>query len=86
MWLSELTFELFNQFVERYGKSHASMYVFDSCLQYADVVPAGELTEHPKCMPEQYQVESVVESYRNYYRLGKQEIAQWKNGIPEWYQ
>jgi hypothetical protein len=36
-------------------------------------------------MPDEYKVDDVVESYRNYYRGGKKNILVWKNGHkPEW--
>jgi len=36
-------------------------------------------------MPDEYKVDDVVESYRNYYRQGKKDILVWKTGYqPEW--
>jgi hypothetical protein len=37
-------------------------------------------------MPEEYKVEDVVESYRNYYRGAKRDFATWKmRNVPEWF-
>ena len=37
-------------------------------------------------MPDKYKVDSVVESYRNYYIGDKAKIAEWtKREIPEWF-
>lgn len=47
------------------------------------------MTEPPKCMPEEFKVDGLVESYRNYYRLGKKNTIQYrwtKREIPEWFQ
>jgi len=42
-------------------------------------------TEPPKAMPDEFKVNDVVESYRNYYRGAKMKFAVWKNGYkPEW--
>lgn len=49
------------------------------------------LTPPPLTMPDECKVsggkwEHVVESYRNYYRLSKTEMASWKHGkIPYWF-
>jgi hypothetical protein len=49
-------------------------------------IPDVGLTEPPKAMPDEFKVESVVESYRNYYRGAKSGFAVWKNReIPKWF-
>lgn len=48
-------------------------------------LPELGLTELPKCMPDKYKVDSVVESYRNYYIGDKSNLFKWtKRKIPEW--
>jgi hypothetical protein len=38
-------------------------------------------------MPDEYKVDSVVESYRNYYRGAKASFAVWKNReTPFWFE
>lgn len=36
-------------------------------------------------MPDKYKCTDVVESYRNYYKDEKRDIASWKNGKPWWW-
>jgi hypothetical protein len=37
-------------------------------------------------MPDEYKVNNVIQSYRNYYIGAKKDFAKWKNrGIPEWF-
>jgi len=37
-------------------------------------------------MPDEYRVDDVVESYRNYYKGAKANFAKWtKRNIPEWF-
>ena len=44
------------------------------------------ITEPAKAMPEEYKVDDVVESYRNYYRGAKKDFATWKmRSVPEWF-
>ena len=39
----------------------------------------------PKAMPDEYKVEDVVESYRNYYMGPKKSFLSWKNReVPDW--
>jgi len=45
------------------------------------------LTEPVKCMPEEYKIGDVVESYREFYRKDKKSFAKYKNKsyiYPEW--
>lgn len=49
-------------------------------------IPSGS-TELILAMPEQYQTDDPVESYRNYYRESKQHLHHWKKrGEPSWIQ
>lgn len=49
-------------------------------------LPAIGSTPRPLAMPDDCKVDSVVESYRNYYRLHKREISRWPDAeIPEWF-
>ena len=43
-------------------------------------------TTPPKAMPDECKLESVVESYRNYYIKEKKSFAKWKNrNTPKWF-
>jgi hypothetical protein len=46
----------------------------------------GTMTSFALAMPDEYKVDSTIESYRNYYKGAKTSFAVWKNrSIPEWY-
>lgn len=80
-WLQRLGYELGNEYRFRYGRDH-------KCEQYIKgelASPPSALadqpfiwTEPPKCMPDEYKRESVVDSYREYYKQAKRAIATWK--------
>lgn len=82
-YVHELVNELHNEYQNRYGKTHKSALVAES-LDLPNIEDKG-FTDPPKCMPDEYKVDCVVESYRNYFNGEKQHIAQWKNKTPEWF-
>jgi len=48
-------------------------------------LPDIGLTQLPKCMPDEYKVDSVIQSYRNYYNGEKKHLFDWKNrNKPNW--
>jgi hypothetical protein len=86
LYLCELGLELCREYTYRYGKRHKSQDVIEWCLTNKAQICYKGLTSQPKAMPDECKVDSVVESYRNYYMTSKREIASWKNReIPEWY-
>ncbi len=49
-------------------------------------IPDIDFTTPPKAMPDEYKVDDVVESYRNYYIKEKYKFTSWKNRfVPEWF-
>jgi hypothetical protein len=86
LYLCELGLELCNEYTYRYGRRHKSQEVIEWCIiNKPNIVDIG-YTEPPKTMPDEYKVDSVVESYRNYYIGAKKDFAKWKNrDIPEWF-
>lgn len=50
-------------------------------------ISVGYKTLQPMAMPPQYQVQDVVESYRNYYKGDKAYFAKWEKGRlpPDWW-
>ena len=50
-------------------------------------IPDIGRTEHPACMPDDCKVDSVVESYKNYYREYKKRLAVWEHRAttPSWF-
>jgi hypothetical protein len=85
-YLFTLLCSLLSEYTLRYNKVHAC----DKKLAYLFKHPENiqcdlDFIEPPKCMPEDCQVDSVVESYRNFYKKYKSHILNWKHGeIPEW--
>jgi hypothetical protein len=86
LYLCELGLELCYEYTYRYGRRHKSQEVIEWCIiNKPNIVDIG-YTEPPKAMPDEYKVDSVVESYRNYYRGAKASFAVWKmRDIPHWY-
>jgi hypothetical protein len=84
--LCELGLELCKEYTYRYGKRHKSQDVIEWCLDKKPNIVDKGFTEPPKAMPDEYKVESVVESYRNYYKGAKSGFAVWKSReVPDWY-
>jgi len=85
VWLCDLGMALCNEYTTRYGKTHKSKNILEWCVLNKPNIPDIGFTQQPKAMPDEYKVDDVVESYRNYYREGKKDILSWKDGYkPEW--
>lgn len=84
-WLQKLGVGLSNEYAFRYGRRHKCEEYIKGELADAPATLTKHLwTEPPKCMPDEYKVDSVVESYHNYYRNAKAAIAKWSHrAIPE---
>ena len=78
LWLCELGLELCKEYSYRYGKRHKSQDVIEWCLTNPPSLPEEDFTEPPKAMPEEYKVNDVVQSYRNYYIGDKKYFSKWK--------
>ena len=86
LYLCDLGLELCREYTYRYGKRHKSQDVIEwYIVNKPNIVDKG-FTEPARAMPDEYKVDSIVESYRNYYIGEKSKIAVWKNReIPEWF-
>lgn len=84
-WLWELGMALSFEYSARYGKDHKSHAVITKSLKYLTKMPAKRRTPFVLAMPEEYRTGNAVESYRNYYKGEKSEIAKWKQGEPIWW-
>ena len=85
--LCELGLELCYEYTYRYGKRHKSQDVIEWCVINKPSIQDIGYTEPSKAMPDEYKVDSVVESYRNYYRGAKASFAVWKNREkPFWFE
>ena len=86
LYLCELGLELCKEYTYRYGKRHKSQDVIEWCITNKLKIVDKGFTEPPKAMPDEYKVNDVVESYRNYYREAKSGFAVWKNReTPKWF-
>jgi hypothetical protein len=87
LYLCELGLELCKEYTYRYGKRHKSQDVIEWCLINKPNIPDIEFTDPAKAMPDEFKVDSVVESYRNYYVGAKSGFAIWKNREkPFWFE
>jgi hypothetical protein len=86
LYLCEIGLALCEEYTYRYGKRHKSQDVIEWCIINKPNISDKGFTEPAKAMPEEYKVEDVVESYRNYYRGAKRDFATWKmRNVPEWF-
>lgn len=88
LWCLELLKELLIEYTYRYGKIHKTSLVYYWIIENYSLLKFDKngFTEQPKCMLDKYKVDSVVESYRNYYIGDKASFAKWtKREIPEWF-
>ena len=86
LYLCDLGLELCKEYTYRYGKRHKSQDVIEWCLSNKPNINDIGFTTPPKAMPDEYKVDDVIESYRNYYRGAKSGFAVWKNRpTPEWF-
>jgi hypothetical protein len=86
LWLCELGLELCKEYTYRYEKRHKSQDVIEWCLINPPNIPEEDFTEPPKAMPEEYKVDDVVKSYRNYYLGDKKYFSKWKKReVPPWF-
>jgi len=87
LYLCELGLELGKEYTYRYGKKHKSIDVIEWCIVNKPNIPDIGFTKPSMAMPDEYKVDSVVESYRNYYMGAKSELAQWKKREkPFWFE
>ena len=86
LYLCDFGLELCKEYTYRYGRRHKSQDVIEWCITNKPNISDTEFTEPPKAMPDEYKVNNVIESYRNYYIGAKKDFAKWKNrNIPEWF-
>lgn len=86
LWLVDHFFGLLDEYKFRYGKTHKSSEL-GFLIQCPPLnLKSWDMTEMPCAMPDEYKVPgNSIESYRNYYRIGKASMHSWKNRQPpEW--
>lgn len=95
-WLYSHFEALLDEYTYRYGKTHKTSEKRNVLRIAPNNIANDAFTVPPACMPEEYRIGTAryntnnswpdtVESYRNYYNLGKRHIHKWKNReIPSW--
>ena len=85
-WLYDHYISLLEEYTFRYGKKHQSSSLINLLREPPLKIPSGILTTPALAMPNEYKIiGNPVESYRNYYRLGKSHIHKWtKRNAPSW--
>lgn len=86
LWLLALLKNLLNEYTYRYDKIHATSRLLTDLSQLPINIKNGPVTPFAQAMPDKYKVKgNVVESYRNYYRHGKEHLFSWKRREqPDW--
>ena len=87
-WLFDLTYYLIDEYKYRYdGKYHKCEALLPALMEGPYNVPIADWADPPQAMPEDVKVPGdSVEAYRNYYRVHKRRMANWKvRGAPDWY-
>lgn len=90
-WLVAFTHELHEEYKYRYNREHlsyitlkSSSIITDSIISYGSNLLIENLSP-ALAMPDECKTNSVVESYRNYYRKYKSHLFSWtKRDIPYW--
>jgi hypothetical protein len=90
-WLVAYTHALHDEYQYRYGKEHLSYKTLKlNHIITQDVIAYGNklsiINLSPACvMPDKCKLDSVIESYRNYYQMHKSHLFSWtKRKIPPW--
>jgi len=69
-----------DEYTFRYGKIHKTSEKLPLLMCVPNLIDTSmEVTDAPKCMPDEYKVDSVIQSYRNYYIGDKKSFATYKN-------
>lgn len=79
-WLCELGIALCKEYTYRYNKTHKCEAIIDWCITNKPELSNEVTNSYALAMPDEYKVKNdVVQSYRNYYKHGKQHLHSWKN-------
>lgn len=87
IWAVDMLDCLCDEYTHRYSKNHHYSKFIYLLLESCDKLPNIGTTNFPPAMPERYKTSSIVQSYRNYYRLDKLNTIQckWtKRTVPDW--
>lgn len=85
LWLVDHFDGLLKEYTRRYHKIHKC----ESMLYTLQTPPSNlkfyEWTPPPSCMPDDFKIGTLVDNYRQYYRIAKAHIHNWKyRDRPSW--
>jgi len=86
-WLVDHFFALMGEYTYRYNKQHKCYGEISYILQSPPKnLEKFDWTPMPSCMADEYIIsEDPITNYRNYYKVGKARMHNWKNRQPpEW--
>lgn len=86
-WLCELGLELCLEYTRRYRKTHKTKAVIQWCIDNSDSLHFEQInpTAIRLCMPDECKINGEpIQSYRNYYKKYKSNIAIW-DSTPFWW-
>lgn len=87
-WLYQHLLALLKEYTYRYDKEHKveTSGMVHSLYFKPFFIERGECTVMPSCMDAEYKIsEDPVMNYRNYYKIGKAHLHNWKRrNPPEW--
>lgn len=84
-WLVTHLIALLREYTYRYGKIHAveKKGLDNLLLSQPFNIPTRKLSKMPSCMDEEYRIsDDPIVNYRNYYKIGKAYLHNWKKRQP----
>lgn len=85
-WLYAHLLSLLEEYTYRYDKRHKCANLVGVLMSPPRNIPITYFTPPTPAMPDEYKVgENILESYRNYYKNGKNHLHLWsKRNPPDW--
>jgi len=90
-WTANHLLALLDEYTARYGKTHQTANLVQYLYQMPELPFGDSITLPPSCMEDEFKVvavptllDDVVLNYRNFYRIGKKHLHQWKRNRPDW--
>jgi hypothetical protein len=81
---------LCDEYGHRYGKTHACEKIIFWCWAHMELIEFSQevSTPHPVAMDDNFKLDTVIESYRNFYIEDKSRFAKWtkSRAAPNWYE
>ena len=77
-WAIIHAFELCNEYTKRYNRVHKTQSLIRDLYEICNGDYA-KMTDPPTCMPDEYNTDDYVQSYRNYYVGDKKRFARYTN-------